>query len=134
MVSLSEDGKITITLLPHGNYILQLRRLSGFGPDNYVHKNISFSVAPEFFETVWFRLLLLLLITILIWFVFRVRYGVLKKQKLALEIQVAQRTTALRQTVQDLEQSENALYNTIQQKEKISSILLHDLKSPLRFL
>lgn len=58
----------------------------------------------------------------------------MKKQKLALEKQIAERTAALQRTVQNLQQSENALYNTIQQKEKITSILVHDLKSPLRFL
>jgi signal transduction histidine kinase len=131
---LNEDGKITITSLPHGDYELQLRKLAGFGRDNYVYKNISFAVAPEFFETTWFRLLVLLILIMLIWYGFRIRYNILKKQKLDLEKQVAERTAALQQSVQKLQQSENALYSTIQQKEKITSILIHDLKSPLRFL
>jgi ligand-binding sensor domain-containing protein/signal transduction histidine kinase len=132
--NVNDEGEITITSLPAGHYQLQLRHTAGFGPGNYVFKNLSFVVAPAFYETRLFRLLVLLLFVVFIWSLFRIRYALLRKQKFALEVQIAERTSALRETVDKLQLSENALFGSIQQKEKISSILVHDLKSQLRFL
>jgi signal transduction histidine kinase len=135
---LSKDGQITINNLSPGHYNLKIRNNSG---GRLRELSIPFTVRPWFYQTWWFRTLLFLAIGACVYFFIRLRIKLLVHQKEKLERQVQERTNELSQNVEqlkraikDLELSDSKLLQTSLFKEKLTSLVLHDLRSPLRFL
>lgn len=135
------DGAIEISYLPSGKYILELRKQSGFGPGNYVTLSRFFSIEPFFYETPWFRILLVLLFIAGVYWLFRARLKQLEARKKTLEGLVQTRTEELKQSVDQLENtvaelrtSEDNLYKSTLLKDKLTSVILHDIRSPVRFI
>lgn len=135
------DGAIEISYLPAGKYILELRKQSGFGPDNYVTLSRHFSITAFFYETTLFRILLALLFVAAVYWVFRTRLKQLEDRKKMLEELVQIRTEALNQSVEqlqatvvELKTSEDNLHKSTLMKDKLTSVVLHDIRSPVRFI
>ncbi len=136
---LPDNNTLVFNKLPHGNYIIRLRKGNTDGGYNTIQQ--SFTILPYFYESWWFKLLLLLLALSGIYLFVRLRLRLLQQQKVKLEETVSNRTTELQtniyllqNTIKELEQSEEKIYQASQFKEKIISIILHDLRSPLRFI
>jgi len=131
-----EDGVINLSRLGPGNYTLLVRKVNGFGKNNYTYREWSIVVAAHFYRTTWFILLaglaLLLLLTALV----QARLKLIEKQK---EVRVKAEklkgtVVALEKTVKKLQESERAQLQTSKVREKLISLVIHDLRSPLRFL
>jgi signal transduction histidine kinase len=106
-----------------------------------VNLNINLLVEPLYYETLWFRFLVLLVASILIWGFARLYNSYLHKRNQELETLVAQRTSELTQmnhTLSDynrqLEESEKNLKQSIGIKNRLISIITHDIITPLRFI
>ncbi|MGX5817211.1 two-component regulator propeller domain-containing protein [Chitinophaga lutea] len=134
------NGVITLGRLETGRYTLDLEKAAGFGGKK-IATRLSFTVAPAFYETWWFRIAAALAVVGLLWFAFRLRLTLLVKQKETLQTQIVDATKEQRRliehlesTVEELEQSQQALYNHTILQEKLARIITHDLQSPLRFL
>jgi K+-sensing histidine kinase KdpD len=104
--------------LHKGHYALIIRKLESYG--RYSYKKIKWVILPYWYETIWFRCLIALVILGLISLVFWFRYAQQVKRAEVLEQKVAERT--------------EALLSSNRVKEKMIDIILHDLRSPLRFL
>jgi len=115
---LNEDGKLALTGLHKGRYTLTIRKLD----DNsrYSYKTVHWTILPYWYETIWFRLLVAVVAISILSFIFWLRYNRQVQTSRKLEKKVEERTQAL---------SESNLV-----KEKMITIILHDLRSPLRFL
>src|SRR5258706_1662636 len=65
-----EDGLLNLSRLGPGNYTLRVRKVNGFGRNNYTYREWSIVVGAHFYRTTWFILLaglvLLLLLTELV--------------------------------------------------------------------
>lgn len=114
----NDDGKLVLTGLGKGNYTLIIRKQEYYG--QYSYKTVQWTILPYWYETIWFRLLVALVVTGILSFIFWLRYARQVKRSELLEYKVAERTHAL------------SASNRI--KEKMIAIILHDLRSPLRFL
>jgi len=114
----SEDGKLILTGLRKGRYTLTVRKQEGYS--RYTYKSAQWTILPYWYETIWFRLLVAAVIISILFIIFYLRYSRQVRRTEELEKKVAERTEAL---------SEN---NKV--KEKMIAIILHDLRSPLRFL
>jgi len=132
---------ITFNKLEHGKYKLHLRKKAGFGHNNYVTRDLQFCVAPAFTESWGFRTALIVVIIILTYLFFLFRFRFLLRQKQKLENEVAARTLEqekliieMETTMEELEDSNEALYRLNLFKEKMAMIITHDIQSPLRFL
>jgi signal transduction histidine kinase len=117
---LKEDHTVVFNNLEYGQYNLQFRKRAGFGYNNFITTNMLLSVKPLFYQTLYFKLALLIVVFLLIFLIVKIRYAYLVRRNKALEQEVAQRTLHLR--------SANHL------KEKILMMVGHDLQSPLHFL
>lgn len=115
-----KDNNIVLNTLAYGNYQLQLRKRAGFGSAKYLTTAFDFTVRPFFYQTWYFKLLLLLAVLLLGYVFMHVRYAWLVRQRDRLELEVQERT-------RDLVYS-NRL------KEKLTFIIAHDLQSPLHFM
>jgi len=109
------DGMLNLNRLAAGNYTLQVRKVNGFGKNNYQYRQWSLIVPPDLYRTPWFQTLVLLALLALIILAVRLRLKLIDKKK-------------------KLQASEQALLRTNKQREKLISLVIHDLRSPLRFL
>lgn len=138
---LDDDGIIVIKKLPHGNYVLQVRKMAGFGRDRFKYAYLKFKVKPHFYETLTFGILILLITALLFIILFRWRNKSLIQAKRKLEDEVVRRTEEqhnligeLKESLHVLEVARGKLFESNQKNEKLSSLIVHDLKSPLKFI
>ena len=110
-----DDGVLNLSRLAAGNYTLQVRKVKGFGKNNYQYRQWSIVVQPYFYQTSWFQSLVLLTLLGLVILALQLRMKLVEKKK-------------------KLQESEQALLRTNKQREKLISLVIHDLRSPLRFL
>jgi signal transduction histidine kinase len=126
-VEVKNESVIKLNNLPPGNYDLQVRKLNGFGENNYSYKTIRFSIAAPWHKQWWFYLLLAASATGLFILFYRVRTNQLLKNQAKLEKQVSEKTNELVQKNEALEK--NNSINT-----RLISIISHDIVTPLKFL
>jgi signal transduction histidine kinase len=132
----SADGIISLNRLAPGTYRLRVRKVNGFGKNNYQYREWSFIVPPYFYRTTWFLILLALVLFVLLLLLVQLRLKLVEKKK---EIRIKAEklkgaVVRLEETVAMLQQSEQELLRTNKQREKLISLVIHDLRSPLRFL
>ncbi|GGA90261.1 hypothetical protein GCM10011511_11890 [Puia dinghuensis] len=114
----NKDGRLELTGLGHGSYTFTIRKQNGDG--TYSYKTVRWTILPYWYETIWFRLLAAVVIISILPLMLWTRYLRQLARARQLEQKVAERTEALSES------------NRI--KEKMIAIILHDLRSPLRFL
>lgn len=131
---LSNDHILSFSTLPSGTYRLHVRKINGFGKNNYTEKIILITVQQAYYETVWFRLLMLLLLTIGIAVYTRLRTHQVKIQNQELEFRVAERTAALETTMASLADSEKKLRRQTRTQERLIASISHDIKTPMKYL
>lgn len=131
---LPEDGVININRLTHGDYVLTVRMLKGYGSRDYIYKIIQFSVEPHWYQTNWFRAAALLLFVAVVSLLARIRIKNIQRQKKHLEEVVTSRTRELEMRTHELEASEEKIKQNTQFKAQVTSLVLHDVRSPLYYL
>ena len=128
------DQEIVPAFSTHGKYHLVIRRRS----DKLLAKTAPFiipvTINPKFYHNWWFILLAFLVATLISYMLNQRRIKSLKLKSQLLEQEVSTRTIELSQAIEELGQSELALLKSNQVKDKIITMVLHDLRSPLRFL
>jgi signal transduction histidine kinase len=110
-----EDGVLNLSRLAAGHYTLRVRKVNGFGKNNYQYRQWSLIVPLNFYRTTSFQLLMGLVVLGLLLLLIQLRLKLVEKKK-------------------KLQASEQALQRTNRQREKLISLVIHDLRSPLRFL
>ena len=109
------DGMLNLGRLEAGNYTLRVRKVNGFGKNNYQYRQWSLVVPQHFYRTSWFYTLMMLVVLGLLIGLVQLRIKLVEKKR-------------------RLQESEQALLRTNRQREKLISLVIHDLRSPLRFL
>ena len=120
-------SEIRFNNLPPGKYKLQIRKMNGFGFNNYTYKTINFSITTPWTQRWWFYLLCALLLfgIVALYLKFRTRQYKIRQKKL--EKQVAEKTKELQDQNEILEKN-----NSI--KTRLISIISHDIVTPLKFV
>jgi signal transduction histidine kinase len=114
----NDDGKLILTNMSSGKYTITVRSQNPYA--RYTYNTIHLTILPYWYETVWFRCLLggLVIGTFLLFF--RLRYNYQVKRAQMLQQMVDERTGQLSES------------NRV--KELMIAAILHDLRSPLRYL
>jgi signal transduction histidine kinase len=124
---LNDDGTISFNRLVHGDYTLSIRILSGYGSRGFMYKEINFIVERFWYQAWWFSALVILLVTGIVTILVRRRIRNIQRQKVLLEAEVIKRT-------EDLKQSEEKVKQNARFKSQVTSLVLHDVRSPLFYL
>ncbi|HVU54312.1 MAG TPA: ATP-binding protein [Puia sp.] len=114
-----EDGVLNLSRLGPGHYTLSVRKVNGFGKDNYSYREWPLVVAPHFYQAAWFWLLVGLTLLVLVIAVIQLSVKLGEKGK---EVKAK------------AEESQQALMQSGNLRQKLISLVIHDLLSPLRFL
>ena len=126
-VNFDNEAVIRLISPAPGNYTLRIRKLNGFGVNNYTYKDIHFSISTPWYKRWWFVLLCMLAFLGVIALFFQLRTRQYKIRQYKLEKQVAEKTKELQAQNEILEKN-----NTI--KTRLISIISHDIVTPLRFV
>lgn len=129
-----KNGLVTITSLPPGDYKLLVRRNSGHLPDGAARFVLRIDVQPWFYTTWWFYLFCICLSVGIGYLLFKRRLTKLQKEAQELENTISARTRELKNAVDELATSEMALLESNRFKDHVITMVLHDMRSPLRFI
>jgi signal transduction histidine kinase len=125
------NGQVTITSLPPGDYKLLVRRS---GVDGTVEFTFPVEVQPWFYNTWWFYTFCICISVGVGYLLFKRRLTKLQKEAHELENVISARTGELKSAVDDLAKSEMALLESNRFKDHVITMVLHDMRSPLRFI
>ncbi|GGA99733.1 sensor histidine kinase [Puia dinghuensis] len=109
------DGRIIINRLPYGKYALSIRDRSN--NNNQAAVGITFQVLPHWYDTRLFYVLLVVVLVGVVLLFFWLRTRILRNQNFRLQAKVEERTSELAQSTL--------------LKQKLVSVIIHDLRSPL---
>jgi signal transduction histidine kinase len=127
LLDIQHNPSLRFSNLPPGEYVLHVRKINGFGKNNYAVAESSFSIASHWYQQPWAWLLCLCCLTGLIASIVRLRTRQFKARQYRLELQIAAKTKELKQKNEELERTDLI-------KTRLISIISHDLVTPLKFL
>lgn len=131
---LTKEHSLSFSTLSSGTYRLHIRKINGFGNNNYTEKILLLTVAPAYYETIWFRLLIVLSLIAAVVVYIRIHTYHIKQQNLSLESRVSARTAELESTMASLRRSEKKLRRQTRTQERLIASITHDIKTPMKFL
>ena len=123
---LPDQSAIEFSNLKTGKYKLHIRKQTGLSKD-YTEATISFQIEKKYYETIWFWLAMTGLALLIIIIVARLYSYNIRRKNILLEKNVVLRTS-------ELQIAYNELSESIKIKDKLISIISHDLITPLRFI
>ncbi len=91
-VYIGNNHSISFTGFPHGEYILKVKAANADGVWSTNYASIRLIITPPFWETVWFKISMVVLLIVTVVTVIRLRTKNLVKAKLQLEQKVKERT------------------------------------------
>lgn len=122
-----ENTSIRFSNLPPGKYTLRIRKLNGFGSNNYSYKTIEFVIAKRWLNQWWFYFLIAGVVAGIIYFIVKLRHRQYIIQQRKLEQQVTEKT-------KELKEQNNLLEKNNSIKTRLISIISHDIITPLKFV
>ncbi|HZE83493.1 MAG TPA: ATP-binding protein, partial [Puia sp.] len=131
-----EDRIINLSRLGPGNYTLRVRKVNGFGKNNYLYREWNITVVPHFYQTSWFFPLVILGFVLIMVALVHLWLKLSEKRKeVRIQTEILKATVvAQKGTLEQLQESQKALLESGKMREKLISLVIHDLRSPIRFL
>ena len=127
--------------LKPGNHTFLIRRRSGFGADDYVYSKLHFTVEEPWYARGWAISLFILGLFMLTWGTSVLYTRSIRQRNILLRRKVDEQTKELLASNVQLEENVNKLAETeihlrknIKVRDRLISIITHDILTPLRFI
>jgi len=124
---ITSDLSIYFSALNSGEYTLLVKKINGFGKDNYTIKRLFITVPLLWYETMWAKFVFGVIMLIFIYCILQIRLYRLNRQNIKLEGKIAMRT-------QELETSRIEQGKQLQIMSRLLTSMSHDIQSPLNFI
>ncbi|RBL90386.1 sensor histidine kinase [Chitinophaga flava] len=131
---INSERTITLSSLSSGDYRIRVRKLKGFGRDQYIEKVVIIRVQKAFYEKAWFILLVLIALICLIIVLYKIRIRRIRQLNKLLALKVYNRTRKLEETMVILQESDEQLRKQGLMYKRLLTAITHDIKTPLKFL
>lgn len=129
-----ESGVITFSTLAAGDYILGIRKLNGFGPDNYSETSMTFHVPSHWLAHPLMLLVYIGLLYLLLRGLVIARTGFIRRRNKLLQQGIALKTAELNKTLAELSSSQEELLRQAELQRRMVAVVSHDIRSPLKYL
>jgi signal transduction histidine kinase len=130
----NKDFAVRYSSLKSGNYVLMIKKLNGFGLNNYTLKKIYLNVPPLWYETIWANLLFVVVLILAVYFYVIYRLRKVNKENARLEGIVLLRTQSLETALSELEESKVQMSGQVHVMSRLLASISHDVQSPLHFI
>jgi signal transduction histidine kinase/CheY-like chemotaxis protein/ligand-binding sensor domain-containing protein len=94
-IDAGSERKASYTNLSPGEYFFKVIASNNDGIWNEEGATIKIIITPPYWQTLWFKVLIVITVTGIVFALFRIRMNAIKKQQLILEQQVSEKTTEL---------------------------------------
>lgn len=127
-----EQQSILLNNLTSGTYILKIRKNTGFGPNSIQLTSLTIVIPYAWYETWPFKLLVITIVLVAIYFYFKTRLKKADRMNRILESRVSEKTRSLQDTLSVLKGSEQELQRQTRLQMHLIASISHDIRSPLR--
>lgn len=121
---ISANREINFSYIPSGNYTLHVRSYISGGKENAETRDIQITVLPPWWQTWWFKVCCSLLLALAVGAIVNHRIKRLKREQIELQKKVKERT-------HELNEKNDELQLVLQDKDRLISVVAHDLKNPM---
>ena len=122
-----------LTQLQHGSYQLTFRVLVSPYAD-FIYKTISVEVEPLFYQTVYFRIFIVILLILSLITLNKIQTNYLINSNKKLELLVHEKTHSLKESLTKIEEVKNHLDRETIQQKKLLATITHDIATPLKYI
>lgn len=120
--------------LPDGEYIFQLKATDERGHWSDKITEMSVIVAPYFFKSWWFYLLVSVIGVCIVRYVYFVKTEIYRRQKKELELQVANRTSELERNNKALMEMAQKVEKVTEEKMSFFTSITHEFRTPVTLI
>jgi signal transduction histidine kinase/ligand-binding sensor domain-containing protein len=128
--NLGSERKVTYTNLDPGRYVFRVLASNNDGLWSNKESTLTIVILPPWWKTLWFRLLVIVSFVLLVSFIWRYRIKKLEETNEDLEKRVTLRTLEISEQSKELETVNNQLTVSNNTKDRLFSIIAHDLRGP----